>query len=151
MPEQGEQDIVSIAAELSEKRDELREAQKVAGRVPALEAEVRHAKDERDKFIEKARESAKHAGELEKQLRELESKLRSQDEVEAERDAAVDRAADKAKEAGEAHENAVFHEAIVDSQQEKIAAQQNEIERLREYERAVRLRLEAHDLARSLG
>lgn len=153
MPEQPEQtqDIVSIAAELETRRAELREAKQTADRVPALEREVERAKTERDRATDKAREKARENGELETKLRELESQIRAQGELEAERDAATDDAEAARAEAIEARESAELSEGIINSQQEKIAEKEREIERLRGHEKQTRTFLDAIDSARKLG
>jgi chromosome segregation ATPase len=140
-----------LSRELGESKEAHRAALKEASKGAGLAAEVKRIERERDKAAEKFSEQARKNTELQDQIYELESQLRSSADQIASLSEELAQAGDQSVSLREANESLEFFDGIINSQQDKIAAQEKEIVRLREHEKQTHQLLEALDKARELG
>ena len=81
-------------------------------------------------------------------MRQLESELRSQEEVERERDEAISEAAQAVNAKHEAEEDLRFLEKAIDSQADEIRLLKEEVDRLGKVERAAKADIATRDILR---
>jgi chromosome segregation ATPase len=148
-------DVLTLADErellkkqLDVAKEQVRESDKQARRVPGLESELARVRQERDRALEKVKGLVGENGTLDQRVRDLKAELRGEDELHeartaalAERDAANDAAEEAEADLKLAHDT-------INRQADTMKEQQEEIDRLREIERSASIHIATGDTLR---
>jgi hypothetical protein len=140
-----------LVKELDDTKTALREATKTADRVPSLQQEITRHEAASARAEEKFSTQARLTDEAKENVRDLESRLRNQDVIEAEKVDAENRLEAALRGAQEIEKKLHELEALREADLQEIATLAKEVDRLLPHEAQTKALIEAIDKGRELG